>query len=100
MDMLVADLDKQMQEMEVEETDAQAEYETFMQDSKDKRATDTASIAEKEQAKADTEAALEKASSEKTATMHEHMAKIEEIGALHTECDWLLSNFETRKEAR
>merc|ERR1719217_1906073 len=100
MDMLIADLDKEMQEMEVEETDAQSEYEQFMQDSKDKRAADTASIAEKEQAKADTEAALQKASSEKTATQKEHMAKVEEIGALHGECDWLIANFQTRKDAR
>jgi len=100
MDMLIADLDKEMQEMEVEEKDGQAEYETFMKDSADKRATDSASIEEKEGAKADTEAALEKAKQEKTATMTEHMAKIEEIGALHQECDWLTSNFQTRKDAR
>merc|ERR1719310_2346859 len=48
MDMLIADLDKEMQEMDVEEKDAQSEYETFMKDSADKRATDSASIAEKE----------------------------------------------------
>eukprot|EP00929_Paragymnodinium_shiwhaense_P032301 TRINITY_DN1792_c0_g2_i1.p2 TRINITY_DN1792_c0_g2~~TRINITY_DN1792_c0_g2_i1.p2 ORF type:complete len:733 (-),score=290.14 TRINITY_DN1792_c0_g2_i1:106-2223(-) len=100
MDMLVADLDKEMQEMDVEEKDSQAEYETFMKDSADKRATDSASIAEKEQAKADTEAALEKAKSEKTATMNEHMGKLEEISALHGECDWLVANFQTRKDAR
>merc|ERR1719265_2201783 len=100
MDMLIADLDKEMQEMEVEEKDAQSEYETFMTDSADNRATDTAMIAEKEQAKADTEANLEHAKSEKTATQREHKAKLEEIGALHTECDWLVANFQTRKEAR
>jgi len=100
MDMLIADLDKEMQEMEVNEKDAQSEYETFMQDSADKRKTDSALIAEKEQAKADTEAALEHAKSEKTATQREHMAKVEEIGALHQECDWLVANFAARKEAR
>merc|ERR1719265_155246 len=100
MDMLIAELDKEMQEMEVEEKDSQSEYETFMSDSAEKRTTDSASIADKEQAKADTEANLEHAKGEKTATQREHMAKIEEIGALHTECDWLVANFQTRKEAR
>jgi len=100
MDMLIADLDKEMQEMDVEEKDAQSEYETFMQDSADKRKIDSASIAEKEQAKADTESALEHAKGEKTANMREHMAKVEEIGALHQECDWLVNNFDTRKAAR
>jgi len=100
MDMLIADLDKEMQEMDVEEKDAQSEYETFMKDSADKRSTDSNSVAEKEQMKADTEAALTHAKGEKTATQREHMAKVEEIGALHGECDWLMANFDTRKAAR
>jgi chromosome segregation ATPase len=100
MDMLVADLDKEMQEMDVEEKDAQAEYETFMQDSADKRALDSASIAEKSSAKADSEAELEHANQEKRTKTAEAMAKAEEIAALHQECDWLVANFEARKEAR
>merc|ERR1719395_303899 len=99
-DLLVADLDKEIQEMGVEEKDSQAEYETFMSDSASKRASDSASIAEKEGAKADAEAAVQKASEEKTSTVQEAMAKAEEISALHGECDWLLSNFEARREAR
>merc|ERR1719393_789495 len=74
-DMLVADLDKEMQEMTTEEKDAQSEYETFMSDSASKRAADSASIAEKEGAKADTEAALQKATAEKKSTVMEAMAK-------------------------
>merc|ERR1719424_2058655 len=97
MDMLVADLDKEMQEMDVEEKDAQAEYETFMQDSANKRALDSASIAEKSSAKADSEAELEHANQEKRTKTAEAMAKAEEIAALHQECDWLVANFEARK---
>jgi septal ring factor EnvC (AmiA/AmiB activator) len=100
MDMLIADLDKEIQEFEVNEKDAQAEYEQFMQDSADKRALDSASIADKESAKADTEAELEHANSDKRSKTAESMAKAEEIAALHQECDWLVANFEARKEAR
>jgi septal ring factor EnvC (AmiA/AmiB activator) len=100
MDMLTAELDKEMQEMDVEEKDAQAEYEQFMKDSADKRSLDSASIADKEGAKADTEAQLEHANSDKRSKTGESMAKAEEIAALHQECDWLVANFEARKAAR
>jgi septal ring factor EnvC (AmiA/AmiB activator) len=100
MDMLVADLDKEIQEMEVEEKDAQSEYEEFMADSAAKRAADAQSISEKEAAKAGLAADVEKMSAEKKVKMTEAMAKHEYIQNLHQECDWLISNFEVRKEAR
>merc|ERR1719378_1450261 len=100
LNMLVADLDKEIQSMTVDENDAQAEYESLMADSAAKRAADTASIAEKEGAKADLEAQIEKDSAEKKATMMAVVAKAEYIKDLHLECDWLLANFETRKAAR
>merc|ERR1719517_147721 len=71
-----------------------------MADSAAKRAADTASIAEKESAKADLEAQLEKDAAEKKATMLSIVAKAEYIKDLHLECDWLLANFEVRKSAR
>merc|ERR1719327_241734 len=58
-DLLVADIDKDNQTMEVEEKDAQREYETFMADSSDKRALDSKAITDKESAKAETETELE-----------------------------------------
>lgn len=100
MDMLVADLDKETQEMEVEEKDAQADYEQFVEDSAAKRATDSKSIAAKEAAKADTEAALGAATSEKESKSKESYATAVVLRDLHAECDWLLSNFDVRKEAR
>merc|ERR1719428_128892 len=71
MDMLVADLDKEMQEMEFEEKDSQAEY---------------AEIVSMEE--------------EKKGTLAEAMAKADYLKDLHLDCDWLLANFEYRKEAR
>merc|ERR1740121_2625963 len=99
-DMLEADLDKEMQEMTVDEKDAQAEYEQFVADAAVKRAQDVETIAAKEGAKADLEAEVEKLTSEKKDTLAALMAKEEEIKDLHLECDWLLANFEARKAAR
>merc|ERR1719478_528365 len=55
MDSIVADLDKEMQEAEVDETDAQQEYVQFMDDAKAKRIADSKSVQEKESSKADTQ---------------------------------------------
>merc|ERR1719217_1762240 len=51
MDLLIKDVEKEILEMELTEKDAQQEYEEFMTDAADKRAMDSKSIAEKEEAK-------------------------------------------------
>jgi len=98
--MLRNDLDKEIQETQVNEKEAQSEYETFMSDSAAKRASDTKSVAMKEAEKADLNADVEKMTSEKTATMKEAMATAEAIKNLHLDCDWLIQNFQARKDAR
>merc|ERR1719395_355764 len=100
LDMMVADLDKEITETETEEKENQKEYETFMGDSAEKRANDAKSIEDKESAKADLEATKIASSEEKTSKTKEAMATAKYLSDLHGECDWLLSNFETRKEAR
>merc|ERR1719169_325313 len=50
-DLLKADLDKQITEMEVNEKDAQEDYEALMADSAAKRAEDSKSITDKEASK-------------------------------------------------
>jgi len=100
MDLLVADLDKHMTESETDEKDAQADYESFMSDAKNKRATDSKSISDKEGVKADLEARLQDMGKEKKSTQMEAMATAETLKDLHLECDWLISNFEARKSAR
>merc|ERR1711976_1077305 len=57
-DALVADLKKETAEMEVEESNAQEEYEQLEKDAAKKRETDSKAIAEKEGAKADLEETL------------------------------------------
>merc|ERR1719201_1051220 len=88
MDMLVADLDKEMQEMEVEEKDAQSEYEKFTREAAEKRVTDSKSITDKEGAKADAEATVEKESGERVNTMKETFATMNFLKSLHGDCDW------------
>merc|ERR1719215_997303 len=99
-EMLVADLDKEISEMEVEEKDAQADYEKYISDSAAKRAMDAKSIEEKESAKADTEAGLVKMTMEKKSKVKEAYETALRLKDLHLSCDWLLSNFQARKEAR
>merc|ERR1719453_432838 len=98
MDAMVADLDKEMQEAEFEEKDAQAEYEEMMKDSAEKRVTDSKSITEKEGSKADGEDSLQKMGSERIAKMKKAMATVDVISGLHKDCDWLLKNYDVRKE--
>jgi len=100
MDLLVADLDKEISEMGVDEKNAQAEYETFMADSQAKRSQDSKAIADKEGTKAELEARLQKSGAEHGATTKEAYATATTIKDLHLECDWLLSAFGARKEAR
>merc|ERR1719502_1966417 len=85
---------------ETAEKDAQADYEKMNKDAAEKRAADAASLTESETTKADTEAALQKHKDGKVAATKELMATLEVISNLHGECDWLLQNYETRKEAR
>jgi peptidoglycan hydrolase CwlO-like protein len=99
-DALVGDLEKEIQEMEFEEKDAQSEYEEFIEDSANKRATDSKSLTDKESAKADAEANLIKLEDETKAKMTENMNVMESLKDIHLDCDWLLQNFDTRKEAR
>merc|ERR1719440_589064 len=99
-DLLIADLTKEMTEAKTTEKDAQADYEQAMSDAAAKRADDTKTLADKNKAKAETEAQMEADSEEKASTTKSLMATLEHIQSLHGECDWLLQYFEVRKEAR
>merc|ERR1719379_1964402 len=99
-DLMIADLTKEMTEAKTTEKLAQEDYEQTMKDSAEKRATDTKTLADKEKAKAELAAELEADTEEKGATTKTLMATLEHIQSLHAECDWLLQYFEVRKEAR
>merc|ERR1719359_513539 len=99
-DLLIADLDKDIQTSEVEEKEAQKEYETFMSDASEKRATDSKAITDKEGAKAENETQLQSDKESKQSKTIEAMETAKYIAGLHEECDWLLKYFDTRKAAR
>merc|ERR1719161_2527399 len=89
-----------MTEAKAEEKNSQADYETMMSESAAKRTEDSKSLADKQKAKAETEASVEANTEEKAATTKTLMATLEHIQSLHAECDWLLQYFQVRKEAR
>jgi len=100
MDGLLADLNKEILEMELTEKDAQGDYETMVNDAAEKRGADSKSIEEKEGARAALEAEVVKMGDHKASEEAELMATKQYISELHADCDWLIDNFETRKEAR
>merc|ERR1719460_2199498 len=89
-----------MQEAEVEEKDAQKEYEKMMDDSATKRAEDSKAITDKTAMKAQLETELEESKEGKISSTKELMATLEYMSSLHKECDWLLKNYDVRKDAR
>merc|ERR1719273_220107 len=72
----------------------------MMAESAQKRAQDTASITQKNSAKAETEEALEAEKETKADTTKELMLTVDNLKNLHMECDWLLKYYDVRKAAR
>merc|ERR1719316_2428790 len=86
--------------MEVNEKDAQADYESFMKDSAEQRAMDSKSITDKEASKGALEEELLTNQEALKSNQIELMETEKYIMELHQECDWLLEHFDLRKEAR
>merc|ERR1719161_770182 len=71
MDNLIADIDKEILDMEMEEKDAQEDYEGTMKDAAEKRAADSKALTEKETAKAELDAELAEHKDKKASTTSE-----------------------------
>eukprot|EP00418_Pyrodinium_bahamense_P060575 CAMPEP_0179164212 /NCGR_PEP_ID=MMETSP0796-20121207/80571_1 /TAXON_ID=73915 /ORGANISM="Pyrodinium bahamense, Strain pbaha01" /LENGTH=692 /DNA_ID=CAMNT_0020866631 /DNA_START=179 /DNA_END=2254 /DNA_ORIENTATION=- len=99
-EMLATDLTKETQELESNERDAQQAYEEAMADASNKHAGDARIIAEKEGVKAEMEARLHKQTQEKKSKSKEVVSVGEYKKDLHSECDWLLENYDVRMDAR
>jgi len=99
-DVLIKDLDKDLTEAEVEEKNAQEEYDKFVADAKKDRVSLSKSLREKVAAKADLEEDLLTLKATTKSTGKELMATEKYISDLHGECDWLLKYFDARVEAR
>merc|ERR1719162_2511486 len=89
-----------MTEAKAEEKDAQGDYEQFSSEAADKRSADKKSLEDKESVKADMEAELEAQNSVAKDTTAELYATMKYIDSLHKECDFLLSYYDVRKQAR
>jgi len=97
---IVKDLDKEMQTAELDEKNAQKEYEQMMGDSAKKRTQDAKLITQKEGMKAELESEVQDSKAEKLSTTQSLMGTAKYVGGLHKECDFLLKNMEVRKQAR
>jgi len=100
LDNIMNDLKMEMQEDDMEEKQAQKDYQEMMKISAEKRSTDGKTIVEKEGQKAGAEEKLAKAKHEHKGSTTELAAIVEYISNLHKECDFLVQNFDARKTAR
>jgi len=97
---LTNDLKMEMQANDMEEKNAQEDYEELMADSAEKRAGDSKTITEKEAQKAGLEGDLDQATKDHKGATGDLLALGEYIAQLHGSCDFLLENFDVRREAR
>jgi chromosome segregation ATPase len=100
MDTLAADLEKETTIATANEKDAQADYETYMADSKTSRAENAKLIQDKGAAKADAIGSLEEHTDNLDAAFTKMKGANDQLKVLHEDCDWLLANYDARKEAR
>merc|ERR1719245_372378 len=99
-DLIVTEVDKTMTEAEVEEKDAQEDYEKLMADAGDKRTTDSKALTDKGASKAKAEESLQLETENKKDLSAQLMETTQIIMNLHAECDWLLQYFDVRRTAR
>merc|ERR1719161_2379771 len=100
MDSLKGDLAAEIQELEFNEKDAQEDYEAMVTDAAEKRAADSKTLEEKTSVKAGIEDEIVKNSNAKAGVEAELMATKQYEADLHADCDFLIQNYDTRKEAR
>jgi len=99
-DLLINDVEKDIMTADLEEKDAQKDYVRFMDNAAKKRAEDSKSMTDKEGALADTETQLVDDKQGLKDKKMDLMKTGQLIGALHSECDFLLKYYDVRKEAR
>eukprot|EP00401_Gymnodinium_catenatum_P000834 CAMPEP_0117610666 /NCGR_PEP_ID=MMETSP0784-20121206/81987_1 /TAXON_ID=39447 /ORGANISM="" /LENGTH=687 /DNA_ID=CAMNT_0005414069 /DNA_START=91 /DNA_END=2154 /DNA_ORIENTATION=- len=100
LDVLMEDLRQKSVETETEEKLSQADYESFVQDCAVKRRKDSKSITDKEGAKAEIEAKIQRDNEALNSEKESLKQSVKELEGLHGDCDWLLQNFDLREQAR
>eukprot|EP00933_Yihiella_yeosuensis_P045397 TRINITY_DN40762_c0_g1_i1.p1 TRINITY_DN40762_c0_g1~~TRINITY_DN40762_c0_g1_i1.p1 ORF type:complete len:692 (+),score=232.11 TRINITY_DN40762_c0_g1_i1:89-2164(+) len=97
---LTGELKQEMAVAKADETNSQKRYEEAVASSKSKREKDLASVQSKAKAKADTEEALVDSHQDKKAKEKKLASTQGMLVDLHKECDFLMQNYDLRKEAR
>merc|ERR1719248_113424 len=100
MDMIIKDLGNDMKDAEYEEKTAQKDYAELMADSQASRAGDTKSLTGKQSSKAEIEGKLQTSKETQAATAQDLKLIAATIQDLHVSCDFILQNFDLRKEVR
>jgi chromosome segregation ATPase len=100
MDMLTKDLEKDNQESEHDEKVAQKEYAELLTDAQETKAANSKGIQDKSKSKADLETSLEDTKTKKIMA-DDQLANVKSyVEDLHASCDFIMANFEIRREAR
>merc|ERR1719171_1398661 len=100
MDMMVREIETDMKDAAYEEKTSQSDYAKLMEESQATRAANSKGIVTKAASKADLEGKLEAAKEANAATQTDLDLIAQTLGDLHMQCDFLLQNYDLRKEAR
>jgi len=100
MDMMSKDLSSDMKDAEYEEKTSQSDYGKLMADSEETRRASSKSIVAKSGSKATLEGKLADHQATLTATDEDLALIATTIQDLHAACDFLLQNYDLRREAR
>merc|ERR1719217_1794479 len=100
MDMMVKEIETDMKDAAYEEKTAQSDYAKLMSDSEETRAANSKGIVTKTASKAELEGKLDAAKDAHTAVSTDLDLIAATLGDLHMQCDFLLQNYDLRKEAR
>merc|ERR1719388_28067 len=100
MDMMVKEIETDMKDATYEEKTSQSDYAKLMSESEETRAANSKGITTKNAAKATLEGKLEAEKSVLSDTNEDLNLIATTLSDLHAQCDFLLQNYDLRKEAR
>jgi hypothetical protein len=100
MDEITHELEMDMAQAKFDEKTAQGEYVSLMAESQVSRAQDLKSIVNKKTAKSELEEKLVEAKESRTMAFEELNNAHKYVAELHASCDFIVENFDLRKEAR
>merc|ERR1719281_877602 len=98
--MIVREIETDMKDSEYEEKTSQDDYTKLMSESEETRAANSKGITTKAAAKAELEGKLEAEKGVLVDTNEDLNLIATTLSDLHAQCDFLLQNFDLRKEAR